>query len=97
MLRTSLARLRAAGLLDGTTLLLLLAAVPLKHVAGLLEAVRLMGSVHGQAFMRYLAALIGAVSDGTRARRDAARAAQACLIPVGTFLNDRRLRRMAEA
>lgn len=78
------ARLRLAGLVEGTTLLL-----P--------EGVGVMGSVHGLAFLLYLYALAEAASTGAWSRRDIARAALACVLPFGTFLNDRRLRRRASA
>lgn len=88
-----LLRLRLVGLADGTTLLLLLlVAVPLKHAAGLPQAVSVMGPVHGLAFILYAVTLVEAISAGGWTRRDAARAALACLVPFGTFINDRWLR-----
>ncbi len=90
------ARLRLAGMIEGITLLLLLAvAVPLKRLAGWPEGVSVMGPVHGLAFLAYAYALTEAASAGAWPRRDIARAALACVLPFGTFLNDRWLRRRA--
>ena len=48
--------LRLASLGEGATLLLLvLIAVPLKRLAGMPEAVSVMGPIHGAAFLLYLA------------------------------------------
>jgi integral membrane protein len=94
MLNDVQSRLRLAGLVEGTTLLLLIgAAVPLKRLAGWPEGVSLLGPVHGLVFLLYLYALAEAASAGAWPRRDIARAALACLVPFGTFLNDRWLRR----
>jgi integral membrane protein len=94
MLNDPHSRLRLAGLVEGTTLLLLIGvAVPLKRLAGWPEGVGLLGPVHGLAFLLYLYTLAEAASAGAWPRRDIARAALVCLLPFGTFLNDRWLRR----
>jgi integral membrane protein len=55
-------RLRYASLLEGTTLLLLLGiAVPLKHIFGWDMGVRVMGPIHGLAFVSYTWLVINAV------------------------------------
>jgi integral membrane protein len=91
-------RLRLAGLVEGTTLLLLIGvAVPLKRLAGWPEGVSVMGPLHGLAFLVYVYALAEAASAGAWPRRDIARAALAPLLPFGTFLNDRWLRRRRPA
>lgn len=88
-------RLRLVGLLEGVTLLLLLlVAVPLKHAAGLPQAVSVIGPIHGLVFILYAVTLIEAISAGGWTRRAAVLAVLACLLPFGTFLNDRRLRAM---
>jgi integral membrane protein len=47
--------LRVASWAEGATLLLLmLVAVPLKRLAGMPEAVSLMGPIHGAAFVAYV-------------------------------------------
>lgn len=88
-------RLRLAGFIEGTTLLLLLGvAVPLKHLAGLPLAVSLVGPLHGLAFVAYLVAAIEVVGAGELARRDAWRTTLVALLPFGTFMNDRFLARL---
>ena len=89
--------LRLAGMVEGTTLILLMGvAVPLKRMAGLPEATAVMGAVHGAAFLVYLAMLIDALAAGLIGRWIALRGAALALVPTGTFWNDRALRR-AEA
>lgn len=91
---TVLRRLRLLGLAEGTTLLLLIfVAVPLKRLAGYAIATKIMGPVHGLLFLAYAYTLVEAISSGGWSRRAAARAALACLVPFGTFLNDRAIRR----
>ena len=53
-IRTRLGRLRLAGFVEGTTLLvLLLIAVPLKYGLDMPEFVSTMGPIHGLAFVFY--------------------------------------------
>ena len=54
MLRSPIGRLRAVGLAEGVSFLLLLGvAMPLKYAAGYPQAVRIVGWVHGLFFMGY--------------------------------------------
>ena len=54
MLRHPISLLRAAGLLDGLSLLILLfIAMPLKYIGGMDMAVTLFGSLHGIIFIVY--------------------------------------------
>lgn len=93
-----LRRLRLAGLIEGTTLLvLLLVAVPLKHLAGLPGLVSVMGPVHGLAFVAYLVALVDNLAGGGWRPRDMMRAGLVALVPLGTFINDRWLARREAA
>lgn len=89
-----LRRMRAISLIEGTTLLLLvLVAVPLKHVAGLPMATRIMGPIHGLAFLTYVWMLLQLVSGGGWSRAETARLVIAALIPCGAFINERALAR----
>jgi integral membrane protein len=89
-----LSRLRVIGLCEGGTLLILVAiAVPLRHLAGVPIATKIMGPIHGLVFILYLVALIDCISAGAFTSREIARGAIACLIPFGTFLNDGLIRR----
>ena len=55
---TVLRQLRLVALLEGSSFLaLLFIAMPLKYLAGLPLAVRIMGSVHGLLFLMFMAAL----------------------------------------
>jgi integral membrane protein len=91
---SQLRRMRIVSLIEGSTLLLLLGvAVPLKHVAGIVLATRIMGPVHGLAFLAYLWMLIQTVSGGGWSRSETMRLALAALIPCGAFINERALAR----
>ena len=91
---TQLRRMRAVSLLEGSTLLLLLlVAVPLKHLAGVSAATHIMGSIHGLAFLAYLWMLIQTVSGGGWSRSETTRLVVAALIPFGAFVNERALAR----
>ncbi len=93
-----LRRLRLAGRIEGATLLLLLlVAVPLKHLAGMPGLVTVLGPVHGVAFIAYLVALLDKVAGGGWRPRDMARAGLVALVPLGTLVNDRWLARREAA
>lgn len=87
-------RLRYASLLEGTTLLVLLAiAVPLKHLAGWDMGVKLMGPVHGLAFVSYTWCAINAVSETDGNWKDAARFITLAVVPFGGFYTAAKLAR----
>jgi len=91
---SQLRKMRSVSLLEGTTLLLLVGvAVPLKHLAGYPIATRIMGPVHGIAFVLYVWMLIQTVSIGGWSRGATARMVLAAFIPFGAFLNERALAR----
>lgn len=95
---SQLRRMRAVSLLEGTTLLLLVGvAVPLKHLAGYPIATRVIGPVHGVAFVLYLWMLIQTVSIGGWSRAATVRMVLAALVPFGAFLNERALARRQSA
>ncbi len=90
-LRTSRGRLRLAAHAEGVSLLLLVGVgVPLKYLAGVPDATRVLGPLHGALFVLYLV-LLAEVLAGTDAagapwgvRRGAA-AVLAGLVPFGAF------------
>ena len=91
---SQLKRMRAISLIEGSTLLLLvLVAVPLKHLAGLAVATRIMGPIHGLAFLAYIWMLIQLVSGGGWSRSEIIRLAIAAFVPFGGFVNARVLAR----
>ncbi len=85
---------RAIALLEGVSFLVLLGiAMPLKYYADLPIAVRVVGSLHGFLFVAY-AIITGLLL--LRGRWSLARAAiamGASLLPFGTFLFDRSVKR----
>ena len=94
---TPLGRLRIAGYFEGTTLLLLLlVAVPLKHQLGMPEMVSLVGPIHGFAFIAYIVLTLAVVFDGSWAKTEIFRTVTVSIVPFGTFLNDRMLKRRFE-
>lgn len=91
---SQLRRMRMVSLLEGTTLLLLIfVAVPLKHLVGYPAATRVMGPVHGIAFVLYIWMLIQTVMIGQWSRRETAQMVIAAFIPFGAFINERLLSR----
>jgi integral membrane protein len=93
-LKTAIGRLRVVGFLEGVSFLVLLGiAMPLKYAAGLPEAVLAVGWLHGLLFMLFVAAVVNAYAIGQITFRIAAWAAVASVLPAGTFVLDRSLRR----
>ena len=83
-----LRRLEVASFAGATTLVLLVCvAVPLKHLAGYPVAVRVMGPVHGLAFLTYVWIAVQTVAGGGWRRTDAIRLFVGALVPFGGFLN----------
>ncbi|OWK37478.1 DUF3817 domain-containing protein [Fimbriiglobus ruber] len=99
MLNTPVGRLRAIGFVEGISFLLLLGvAMPLKYLADMPLAVRVVGTAHGVLFLLFFAA----VAEVTVRRpwwsvKFWATAAVASVVPGGTFLFDVWLRRNEEA
>jgi integral membrane protein len=73
--------------------LLLFVAMPLKYWAGLPLAVRIVGSVHGLLFVAFLGALFRAALERDWPMRRWGLALLSSVIPFGTFVFDRSLRR----
>lgn len=97
-LRNQLGWMRVVSLLEGSTLvLLLLVAVPLKHLAGFPIATAIIGPIHGMAFLLYVWMLIQTVSGGGWSRAEIARMTAAAFIPFGAFVNERALARRQAA
>jgi integral membrane protein len=91
---TALRQLRLVALLEGWSFLVLLfIAMPLKYLAGLPLAVRIAGSVHGALFLIFIAALYRAAHTRNWPIRRSLAAFVASIVPFGTFVFDRSLRR----
>jgi integral membrane protein len=98
MLKSALGRLRLVALSEGISFLLLLAVgMPLKYFAGLPEAVKILGWIHGLLFMWYLAALTEVSLLHRWAIRKIILAFSASLVPFGPFLLDPRLKQEQKA
>jgi integral membrane protein len=94
---TALRQLRLVALLEGSSFLILLfVAMPLKYLAGMPLAVRIVGSIHGALFLLFLAALYRAARARDWTRRRSVTAFVASILPFGTFVFDASLRREIE-
>jgi integral membrane protein len=94
----SLSRLRLVGWLEGLSYLVLLGiAMPLKYLAGIPEAVKVVGWAHGVLFILFIAAVAEVTLKTRWPWQRAFGAFIASLVPFGTFVLDTRLRRDMEA
>lgn len=92
--RSQVRRLRVLSFVEASTLLILmLVAVPLKHGLGYPLATRIVGPIHGAAFVAYIWSIVATVSGGEWRRREVARLVLAAFVPFGGFLNAGMLRR----
>jgi len=93
MLKTSVGRLRAVGMLEAVSFLFLLSvAMPLKYFAGLPLAVQIAGWLHGLLFLAFCVVLLETQQTERWPRRWTAVVLIAALLPFGPFVIDRRLR-----
>lgn len=91
---TEIGRLRMAGISEGISyILLLFIAMPLKYFAGLPQAVWYIGWVHGLLFMLFILALIYVTITLEWNFKKVIVAFIAALLPFGTFILDRSLRK----
>ena len=91
---TSLQSFRLIALLEGVSFLLLLGvAMPLKYLADLPTAVRIVGSLHGGLFVAYALAAFWLWRGGQWSTSRAAVAMAVSLVPFGTFVFDRSVKR----
>ena len=89
-----LRQLRVVAFLEGLSFVLLLfVAMPLKYYAGLPLAVRIVGSVHGLLFVAFCWALFRAAVACDWPLRRSLLAFVSSLLPFGTFVFDRSLKR----
>ena len=92
----SLRRLRLLAFLEGVSLILLVGvAVPLKHVFDIPLVVRVVGPLHGLAFLAYVVSVVDALGTRSLRGRQAGLALLAAMIPGGSFLFARSIRRPA--
>ena len=85
---SQLRRLEIASFAEATTLLLLLGlAVPLKHLGGWDMGVRVMGPVHGLAFLGYVWMALQTVAGACWSRAEIVRLFIVAFVPFGGFFN----------
>jgi integral membrane protein len=88
--------LRSVALVEAVSFLVLLGvAMPLKYLAGLPLAVKIVGWAHGALFMWLLVALALVMLVARWTWREAGVVLLAALLPFGPFVIDRRLRAAA--
>ena len=93
MLRTPVGRLRALGMLEAVSFLILLGvAMPLKYLAGLPLAVKIAGLLHGLLFLAFCIVLLETQQAQKWPMRWTSVVLIAALLPFGPFVIDRRLR-----
>lgn len=85
-----LTAVRRLGLIEGTSTLVLFGiAMPLKYLANLPMAVRIVGSLHGFLFVALAILLFWAVSRVPISRAAAWLGVLAAIVPFGPFVYDR--------
>ncbi len=90
----SIRNLRYVGIAEGISfLLLLLIAMPLKYIWGWPLAVKYVGWAHGVLFVMYIVAVFAAIKAMKWGLKGVTIAMIASLLPAGTFVLDRTLRR----
>ena len=91
---TALRQFRFVAFLEGSSFVILLfVAMPLKYLAGLPLAVRVVGSIHGALFLVFLVALYRAARRAAWPHRRSIAAFVSSILPFGTFIFDASLRR----
>jgi integral membrane protein len=97
VLKTPIGRLRAIGLVEGVSYLVLLGiAMPLKYFAGIPMAVKIVGWTHGLLFVLFCTALAHVMLAVRWSIGRGTVVFIASLVPLGTFLIDPRLKREDE-
>jgi integral membrane protein len=92
-MRNPIPLLRKIAILEGVSFLVLLGvAMPLKYLAGLPLAVKIVGWLHGLLFMAFVLALLRTMVRTRWPMRRGAMVFIAALLPFGPFVMDRRMR-----
>lgn len=94
MMNSNIRNLRWVGIAEGISFLVLLfIAMPIKYMLGIPEVVKYVGWAHGILFIAYIVAVFAAVRAMQWNWFQVLVALGASLIPFGTFLLDKQLRR----
>lgn len=97
MLNSAIGRLRLVGMCEAVSFLLLLGvAMPLKYLADMPLAVKLVGWAHGVLFTAFVMLVLPAISQAGWSLRRGALLVAAALVPFGPFLADRSLKAAQE-
>ena len=95
MLKNALGRFRIIGIMDGSSLLILLfIAMPLKYWFGMPKMVTIVGTIHGYIFLTYILAIIYAMIAVRWPFRFTIGAIFSAFIPFGNFVLDNRLKNL---
>jgi integral membrane protein len=102
VLSTPVGRVRAAGLVEGVSaLVLFFIAMPLKYLSPYpemgKEVVFWVGAIHGGLFILYAAVTFTAWGQGALRFRHVVLAAVASIVPFGPFVIDRKLKTVESA
>ena len=93
-MNSSIRNLRWVGIAEGISfLLLLMIAMPIKYMLGVPEVVKYVGWAHGILFIAYIIAVLLAIRPMQWNWFQVLVALAASLIPFGTFMLDRQLKR----
>jgi integral membrane protein len=93
LFRSPLGRLRAIGIIEGASFLLLLfVAMPLKYMAGMPQYVSVVGAAHGALWLLYVASVIDVRLAIDWPWRRVLTALVASVLPFGPFVLERSLR-----
>ncbi len=93
-MKTRITNLRLIGFIEGVSfLVLLLIAMPLKYYLNFPMAVKITGWIHGLLFILYVIAVMMAIKSMKWNWFSVMVALAASLIPVGTFVLDKSLRK----
>jgi integral membrane protein len=98
VLKTTIGRLRAVGMLEAASFLVLLfVGMPLKYMAESPLVVRVAGPVHGVLFLLFVVVLFQAKSERSWSLLRTGGFFVAALLPFGPFVVDGKLRREDES
>lgn len=91
LLKTPLGRLRVIAFAEGVSFLVLLGiAMPLKYMADMPQAVRVVGMAHGVLFILYILLLVQVAIELSWTFGRSVLAFLASLVPFGTFYADKK-------
>lgn len=94
MMNSSIRNLRWVGIAEGISFLVLLfIGMPIKYMLGIPEVVKYVGWAHGILFIAYIVAVFAAIRAMQWNLFQVLVALAASLIPFGTFLLDKQLKR----